>query len=89
MAMAQKDRNRWVAQKGFEMIDKHLPNRFSPETTIKEPVFSHLTEPIHFFGGARPFVGNPNPFERPKGRRITCDEAVRLYGGVLIKEFRK
>ncbi|EFH44427.1 hypothetical protein ARALYDRAFT_493282, partial [Arabidopsis lyrata subsp. lyrata] len=82
MAMAQKDRNRWVAQK--EMIDKPLPYRFSPETTIEEPVVSHPAKPIHFFGGAHPSDGNPNPFERPKGRRITCDEAVRLYGGVLI-----
>ncbi|KAG7616166.1 hypothetical protein AtNW77_Chr4g0291231 [Arabidopsis thaliana] len=89
MVMAQKDRNRWVAQKGFEMIDKRLPYRFLPDSTVREPVASRQTEHIHFFGGARPFVGNPNPFERSKGRPITCDEAVRLYGGVLIKEFRK
>ncbi|VVB00954.1 unnamed protein product [Arabis nemorensis] len=62
--------------------------KYSNESTIKEPVVSHPTEHIHFFGGARPFIGNPNRIERPKGRAITCDEAVKLYGGVLIKEFR-
>lgn len=61
---------------------------YSPESTIKKPVVSHPTEHVQYFGGARPFVGNPNRFERPKGRIINCDEAVQLYGGVLIKEFR-
>ncbi|KAG7547387.1 hypothetical protein ISN44_As12g026340 [Arabidopsis suecica] len=62
---------------------------YSPESTMKEPVASHATEHIQYYGGARPLVGNPNRFERPKGRVINCDEAVQLYGGVLIKEFRK
>ncbi|XP_010440225.1 PREDICTED: uncharacterized protein LOC104723543 [Camelina sativa] len=62
---------------------------YSPESTMKEPVVSHPTAHIQYFGGARPFVGNPNRFERPKGRVINCDEAAQLYGGVLIKQFRK
>ncbi|EOA17743.1 hypothetical protein CARUB_v10006127mg [Capsella rubella] len=89
MAMAQMDKNRKVAHKGFEMLDMYLPYLFpKPESDIKEPVVSHPTEHIKFFGGARPFVGNPNRAERQKGRPINCDEAVRLYGGVLTKEFR-
>ncbi|XP_010449866.1 PREDICTED: uncharacterized protein LOC104732036 [Camelina sativa] len=87
MAMAQNDKNRWVAQKGFEMLDTYLPYLFPPESTIREPVVSY-PEHIKSFGGTRPFVGNPNRSERQKGRAITCDEAVRLYGGVLVKEFR-
>ena len=65
--------------------------QYSNGSTIKEPVVSHPTERIQYFGGAtaRPFIGHTNRFERPKGRAINCDEAVQLYGGVLIKEFRK
>ncbi|ESQ55857.1 hypothetical protein EUTSA_v10026998mg [Eutrema salsugineum] len=62
--------------------------KYSNESAIKEPVVSHPVEHIQYFGGARPFIGHANRFERPKGRAISCDEAVRLYGGVLIKEFR-
>ncbi|ESQ55856.1 hypothetical protein EUTSA_v10026734mg [Eutrema salsugineum] len=35
-----------------------------------------------------PYVPRDDRFERVKGRAISCDEAARLYGGVLIKEFR-
>ncbi|CAF2129965.1 hypothetical protein HID58_012183 [Brassica napus] len=66
-------------------------HQYSNGSTIKEPVVPHPTERIQYFGGAtaRPFIGYANRFERPKGRAISCDEAVQLYGGVLIKEFRK
>ncbi|KFK24194.1 hypothetical protein AALP_AAs41122U000100 [Arabis alpina] len=63
--------------------------QYSNESTIKEPVVSHPTEHVQFVGGARPFIGQPKRVERPRGRAINCDEAVKLYGGVLIKEFRK
>ncbi|XP_006284675.2 uncharacterized protein LOC17879645 [Capsella rubella] len=62
---------------------------YSSESTMREPVVSHPTAHIQYFGVGRPFVGNPNRVERPKGRVINCDEAAQLYGGVLIKEFRK
>uniref|UniRef100_A0A1J3HNH8 Uncharacterized protein n=1 Tax=Noccaea caerulescens TaxID=107243 RepID=A0A1J3HNH8_NOCCA len=62
--------------------------QYSNESTIKEPVVSHPTEHIQYYGGARPFTGHANQFVRPNGRAISCDEAVQLYGGVLIKEFR-
>ncbi|CAH8316612.1 unnamed protein product [Eruca vesicaria subsp. sativa] len=52
--------------------------QYSKESTTKEPVVSLPTEHIRYFGGVR-----------PKGRAISCDEAVQLYGGVLIKEYRK
>ncbi|KAJ0233040.1 Uncharacterized protein HA466_0287020 [Hirschfeldia incana] len=63
--------------------------QYSDGSTIKEPVVPRPTERIQYFGGSRPFIGHANRFERPKGRAISCDEAVQLYGGVLIKEFRK
>ncbi|CAN6878349.1 unnamed protein product [Brassica oleracea var. botrytis] len=65
--------------------------QYSNGSTIKEPVVPHPTERIQYFGGAtaRPFIGHTNRFERPKGRAINCDEAVQLYGGVLIKEFHQ
>ncbi|CAH2078928.1 unnamed protein product [Thlaspi arvense] len=62
--------------------------QYSNDSTIKEPVVSHATEHIQHFGGASPLIGHANRFERPRGRAISCDEAVKLYGGVLIKEFR-
>ncbi|KAF8099618.1 hypothetical protein N665_0241s0051 [Sinapis alba] len=55
----------------------------------KEPVVSLPTEHIQYFGGDRPYMGHANRFETPKGRAISCDEAVQIYGGVLIKEYRK
>ncbi|CDY09723.1 BnaC07g33380D [Brassica napus] len=98
--MAQNDRNTRIAQKAFEMVDKVYGNttscrrviyQYSNGSTIKEPVVPHPTERIQYFGGAtaRPFIGHTNRFERPKGRAINCDEAVQLYGGVLIKEFHQ
>ncbi|CAN8274985.1 unnamed protein product [Cochlearia groenlandica] len=64
--------------------------KYSNESsTPKEPVVSHPAEHIHYFSGASTNIGHGNRFERPKKRAISCDEAVRLYGGVLIKEFRK
>ncbi|KAF8047305.1 hypothetical protein N665_3102s0003 [Sinapis alba] len=55
--------------------------KYSKESTTKEH--------IQYFGGDRPHMGHANRFETPKGRAISCDEAVQLYGGVLIKEYRK
>ncbi|CAH8387821.1 unnamed protein product [Eruca vesicaria subsp. sativa] len=63
--------------------------QYSNSSTIKEPIAPHPTEHSQYFGGARTFMGHANWFARPKGRAISCDEAVQLYGGVLIKEFRK
>ncbi|KAJ0236667.1 Uncharacterized protein HA466_0253730 [Hirschfeldia incana] len=61
--------------------------QYSKESTTKEPVVSLPAEYMH--GGVRPHMGHANRFEAPKGRAISCDEAVQLYGGVLIKEYRK
>ncbi|KAF2590397.1 hypothetical protein F2Q70_00039510 [Brassica cretica] len=61
---------------------------YSNESTTKEPVVSHPKEHIQYFGGASPLMGHGNRLEGPKGRAINCDEAVQLYGGVLIKEYR-
>ncbi|CAN8231909.1 unnamed protein product [Cochlearia groenlandica] len=41
----------------------------------------------HYFG-ASPFNGHANKYEGAKERPISCDEALKRYGGVLIKEFR-
>ncbi|CAA0395420.1 unnamed protein product [Arabidopsis thaliana] len=62
--------------------------QFSYESTIVKPVVYHPTDRIQYFSGARPFIGHVDRFERQKERAISCDEAVQLYGGVLIKEFR-
>lgn len=61
--------------------------QYSKESTTKEPVVSLPTEHIQYFGGVRPHIGHANRFETPKGRAISCDEAVQLYGGVLLKEY--
>ncbi|KAF3498919.1 hypothetical protein DY000_02053960 [Brassica cretica] len=93
--MNQKDRNTRIAQKAFEMVDKvygkshrRVIYPYSNESTTKEPVVSHPKEHIQYFGGASPLMGHGNRLEGPKGRAINCDEAVQLYGGVLIKEYR-
>ncbi|CAA7057498.1 unnamed protein product [Microthlaspi erraticum] len=62
--------------------------KYSNDSTIQEPVVSRPTEHVQYFGGSSPLTGHANRFERPKERAISCDEAARLYGGVLIKEFR-
>ncbi|CDY70268.1 BnaAnng33140D [Brassica napus] len=88
--MAQKDRNTRMAQRAFEMVDKvcrRVIYQYSKESTTKEPVVSLPTEHIQYFGGVRPHIGHANRFETPKGRAISCDEAVQLYGGVLLKEY--
>ncbi|KAH0902734.1 hypothetical protein HID58_042237, partial [Brassica napus] len=63
--------------------------QYSKESTTKEPVVSPPTEHIQYFGGVHPHMGHANRFETAKGRPISCDEAVQLYGGVLIREYRK
>ncbi|KAL0854797.1 hypothetical protein Bca101_059949 [Brassica carinata] len=90
--MAQKDRNTMIAQKAFEMVDKvYVIYQYSNESTTKGPVVSHpkssSSKHIQYFGGTCPFIGRANRSERPKGQAISCDEATKIYGGVLIKEF--
>ncbi|KAL1194009.1 hypothetical protein V5N11_008768 [Cardamine amara subsp. amara] len=57
----------------------------SNKSTIMKPVVSHSMDRIQYFGGARPFIGHADKFERPSERAISCDEAFQRYGGVLIK----
>ncbi|KAF8080528.1 hypothetical protein N665_0936s0007 [Sinapis alba] len=63
--------------------------QYSKESTIKVLLVSHPIEHIQYFGGTCPFIGHANRSERPKGQAISCDEAAKLYGGVLIKEFHR
>ncbi|CAH8326272.1 unnamed protein product [Eruca vesicaria subsp. sativa] len=63
--------------------------QYSNESTINVPVVSHPLEHIQYFGDTSPFIVHANRSERPKGQAISCDEAAKLYGGVLIKEYRK
>ncbi|KAF2557136.1 hypothetical protein F2Q68_00016923 [Brassica cretica] len=92
--MAQKDRNTRMAQRAFEMVEgtnttscRRVIYQYSKESTTKEPVVSLPTEHIQYFGDVRPHMGHAKRFETPKGRAISCDKAVQLYGGVLIKEY--
>ncbi|VVB08959.1 unnamed protein product [Arabis nemorensis] len=78
MAMAKKDRNTRFAEKAFEMVDKV---NGKSQKIIPKPYVPRDEFPSQF-------IDHANRIEKPKERAITCDEAVKLYGGVLIKEFR-
>ncbi|VVB00955.1 unnamed protein product [Arabis nemorensis] len=94
MAMAQEHRNTRFVQQAFEMVDKVngkspkiSPKPFVPRDQFPSRFNQSSTEHIPFVGDARPSIGHANWFEKPKGRVISCDEAVKLCGGMLIKEF--
>ncbi|VVB00956.1 unnamed protein product [Arabis nemorensis] len=94
MAMAQKDRNTRFVQQAFETVDKVngkspkiTPKPFVPRDQFPSRFNQSSTEHIPSVGGARPSTSHANWVERPNGRVVSCDEAFKLYGGMLIKEF--
>ncbi|KAL1194735.1 hypothetical protein V5N11_031553 [Cardamine amara subsp. amara] len=101
MAMAQNDRNPRITQKAFEVVGdvygfstvrevtstiaaRRVRYQSSDEcSTIMKPIVYPINP---FFGDARPFIGHADRFERSNKPAISCDEAFKRYGGVLIKE---